>query len=127
VQRFWFDSEKHGEVIVDGGKAAADGRYLSYESDTGGESWSLHSKSDQLPKLRRAPPLGEDSGWRTSPSKDGKTLQIERRAEAEWVPVASFLIEVANCRIQPGELKEPEPTAEEAPAPAPADSKKRTH
>jgi len=125
VQRFWFDSEKHGEVIVDAGKAAADGRYLSYESETGGESWSLHGKNDQLPKLRRAPPVGEDQGWRTSPSKDGKALRIERRTEGEWVPVASFLIEVASCRIHPGELAEP--PAEETPATAPENPKKRTH
>jgi hypothetical protein len=127
VQRFWFDSEQHGEVIVDAGKAAADGRYLSYESETGGENWSLHGKSEQLPKLRRAPPLAEDPGWRTSASKDGKALQIEHRSGGEWTPVASFLIEVANCRIHPGELKEPQPPAEEAPAPAPENPKKRTH
>jgi hypothetical protein len=125
VQRFWFDSEKHGEVIVDAGKAASDGRYLSYESETGGESWSLRGKSDQMPKLRRAPPLGEDPEWRTSPSKDGKALQIEHRSGGEWTPVASFLIEVARCRIRPGELTEP--PAEETPATAPESPKKRTH
>ncbi len=103
VQRFWFDSEQRGEVIIDGGKAAADGRYLSYESETGGESWSLHGKSDQLPKLRRAPPLGEDPGWRTHASKDGKALQIEHHSGGEWTPVASFLIEVATCRDSAGE------------------------
>jgi hypothetical protein len=126
VQRFWFDSEKHGEAIIDGGKAATDGRYLSYESETGGENWSLHGKSDQLPKLRRAPPPGEDPGWRTHPSTDGKALRIERRNGGEWTPLASFLIEVANCRIHPGELTEPEPAAD-APTPAPENPKKRTH
>ncbi len=121
VQRFWFDSERHGEVIVDGGNAATDGRYLAYESETGGESWSLKGKSAQLPKLRHAPPSVEDPGWRTRASKDGKALQIERRGGGEWTSVASFLIEVANCRIQPGELKEPEET------PLPENLKKRTH
>jgi hypothetical protein len=125
VQRFWFDSEKHGEVIVDAGKAASDGRYLSYDSETGGESWSLHGKSDQMPKLRRAPPPGEDPEWRTRPSKDGKALQIEQRSGGEWTPVASFLIEVASCRIHPGELIEP--PAEETPATATESPKRRTH
>jgi len=119
VQRFWFDSAQHGELIIDAGKASESGRYLSYESETGGENWSLLGKSDQLPKLRRAPPSSEDSEWRTRPSKDGKAVQIEQRAGGQWTPVASFLIEVANCRINAGELKEPEPPTD-APAPVPA-------
>ena len=125
VQRFWFDSEKHGEAIIDGGKAAADARYLIYESETGGESWSLHGQSGQPPKLRHAPPLAEDPDWRTRPSKDGKALQIEHRAGGEWTQVASFAIEVANCGVHPGELKEPEPPAGDAPVPA--NPKKQTH
>jgi hypothetical protein len=127
VQRFWFDSAKHGELIIDAGKTSVSGRYLSYESETGGEIWTLRGKSDQLPRLRRAPPSAEDSDWRERPSKDGKALQIEQRAGGQWTPVASFLIEVANCRIRSGELKEPEPQAD-APVtpPAPAtDSKQK--
>jgi len=128
VQRFWFDSAQHGELIIDAGKASASGRYLYWESETGGESWSLLGKSGQLPKLRRAPPplppSGDDSDWRARPSKDGKAFQIEQRTGDQWKPVASFLIEVANCRVHPGELKEPEPPAE-APAPATPPTPKR--
>jgi hypothetical protein len=97
VQRFWFDSAQHGEAIVDAGKASASGRYLSYESETGGESWTLTGKGDQPPKLGHAPPPGDNSDWRLSPSKDGKAFRIEQRADGKWTPVASFLIEVATC------------------------------
>jgi photosystem II stability/assembly factor-like uncharacterized protein len=109
VQHFWFDSAQHGELIVDAGKSSAAGRYLSYESETGGESWMLTGKSRQLPKLRHAPPSSEDADWRVRPSKDGKAFQIEQRAGGQWTPVASFLIEVANCRTGSEELKEPAP------------------
>ena len=119
VQHFWFDSAQHGELIIDAGKASESGRYLSYESETGGESWSLRGKSDQLPKLRRAPSSVDDSDWRTRPSRDGKAVQIEQRVAGQWKPVASFLIEVASCRIHSRELKEPEPPAD-TPAPVPA-------
>jgi hypothetical protein len=131
VQRFWFDSDRHGELIVDAGKAAEGGRYFSYESETGGDNWTLLGKSDQLPKLRHAPASGpasgDDAGWRARPSKDGKAFQIEQRAGGQWMPVASFLIEVANCRIQAGDLKEPAPPADPiaAPTPATADPKQR--
>jgi photosystem II stability/assembly factor-like uncharacterized protein len=107
VQRFWFDSVRHGEAIVD-----ASGRYLTYESETGGESWTLTGKRDQPQKLMHAPPPGDNSDWRLSPSKDGKAYYIEQRADAQWKPVASFLIEVATCRSHAGELKEPAPPEE---------------
>ncbi len=125
VQRFWFDSAQHGELIIDAGKASASGRYFSYESETGGESWSLLGKSGQLPKLRRAPPSQEDPDWRARPSKDGKAFQIEQRTGDQWKPVASFLIEVANCRVHPGELKEPEPPADAPVVPDPIPKRKK--
>jgi hypothetical protein len=126
VQRFWFDSERQGELIIDAGKASEGGRYFSYESETGGESWSLLGKSDQLPKLRHAPPSGENPDWRARPSKDGKAVQIEQRAGGQWTPVASFLIEVASCHGHSEELKEPEqPAAPEADVPPTPASKRK--
>jgi len=117
IQRFWFDSASHGDLIVDAGKASAAGRYLSYETETGGGSWTLHAKSDQLPKIRLAPATADNPDWRIRPSKDGKAYEVEQRAGGKWTSVASFLIEVANCKIRSAELKEPE--AESAPAPPP--------
>jgi photosystem II stability/assembly factor-like uncharacterized protein len=96
VQRFWFDSPKHGEAIVDAGKTAGGGRYLSYESENGGESWSLTGGSDKAPKLRHAP-ADENSEWRIATSKDGKAVGIEHRLDGEWTRAASFAIEVAQC------------------------------
>lgn len=120
VQRFWFDSTQHGEAIVDAGKTSTSGRYLTWESETGGESWTLTGKRDQLPKLLHAPPSAENSDWRLSLSKDGKSFRIEQRADGQWRPIASFLIEVANCRIHAEELKEPAPEPVGAVAPEPA-------
>jgi hypothetical protein len=97
LQRFWFDSDRHGEAIVDAGKAAAAGRYLTWESQTGGESWTLTGKSNKLPGLLHAPLPDDSSEWRLAPSKDAKAFQIERRTDGRWTTVASFLIEVANC------------------------------
>jgi photosystem II stability/assembly factor-like uncharacterized protein len=127
IQRFWFDSAQHGELIVDGGKASSGGRYLTYESETGGANWTLRGKSDQAPRLRRAPPAGEETGLRVRPSKDGKAFQIEQQNGGQWTPVASFLVETAVCKLRSSELKEPEPAAEPAPAPpaAPANPKQK--
>ena len=108
IQRFWFDSAQHGELIIDAGKASEGGRYLSYESRTGGASWEIRGKSDRLAVIRGAPPM-ENPDYRLRTSRDGKSYQVEKRAGEQWSSLASFLIEVANCKIQPGQLKEPDP------------------
>lgn len=108
VQRFWFDSVQHGELIVDAGKTSEGGRYQSYETRTGGDSWEIRGKSDRLPVIRGAAPL-ENPDVRLRTTKDGKSYQIEKRTGEQWSPLASFLIEVTTCRIEPGKLKEPEP------------------
>jgi hypothetical protein len=108
VQRFWFDTAEHGELIIDAGKTASGGRYLSYESETSGASWLPRGADDRLPALRRAPAAVEDPDWRIRTAKDGKAWQIEKREGDGWGAVASFLIDVANCKIdrgQPAELK----------------------
>jgi hypothetical protein len=104
VLRLRFDSPERGELIVDGGKTATGGRYLSFESQTGGDTWELGGAADRL----LAPPA-EDSKWRIRTTKDGSAYQIENRGDDSWFPVASFLIEAANCKIDPGKDVEPKP------------------
>jgi hypothetical protein len=115
VQRFWFDSTQHGELIIDKGKSSAGGRYVSYESETGGESWMIRGTSDRLPTIRRAPPSTEDPDWRFRSSPDGKSIQLEQRTNDRWKPLGSFLIEVANCQIEAELRKEPEPPPQPEP------------
>ena len=117
IQRFWFDSAQHGELILDAGKASAAGRYLSYETETGGNSWTLRGKSGEMPKLRHAPTSTENPDWHLRASKDGKSYVIEERNGNKYTQVASLAIEVAKCTGKSEELKEPEPQPEPAPAP----------
>jgi hypothetical protein len=116
VQRFWFDSAQHGELVIDAGKASSSGRYVSYESLTGGESWGIRGTDAQPPVIRRAPPSTEDPDWRFRPGRDGKAIQIEQRANDQWKAIASFLIEAATCKTEATQLKEPEQPNEAAPA-----------
>ena len=90
IQRFWFDSPMHGEVVVETGKASTQSRYLSYESDTGGETWQLRGSSGRVPALKRAPAPADDTGWRIGDAKDGNAWQIEKRQGDQWTSVASF-------------------------------------
>ena len=120
VQRFWFDSAQHGELVVDAGKNSPSGRYISYESQTGGESWMIRGTSGQLPKIKGAPPSTENPDYRIRADKTSNALHIEKRLAGDrgdkWEAVAAFLVEVANCRIKPAEAKEPAPDAPSADA-----------
>jgi hypothetical protein len=120
VQRFAFDSPDHGELVVDAGKRSPGGRYLDYESETGGESWMIRGTGDQLPKLKHAPIVADNPDFRIRANKGGKSYQIEKRSGEKWEPLAAFLIEVANCRVKPEEAKEPAPETD-APATIPKD------
>lgn len=109
LQRFWFDSAQHGELIVDAGKRAPSGRYLDYESETGGESWMIRGTTDQAPKMKRAPTVFDNPDFRLRAAVGGKSYQVEKRTGDKWEPVASFLIEIASCKIKAPEAKEPVP------------------
>jgi hypothetical protein len=118
LQRFWFDSPQHGELIIDAGRSSPSGRYLDWESDTGGESWSIRGTTDQVPKIKRAPPAFENPDFRIRASANGQAYQVEKRLGEKWERVASFLIEVASCKLKAPEPKEPLPepiTTDEAP------------
>lgn len=102
IQAFSFDNTQHGELVVDAGNTSASGRYLSYESQTGGESWTIRSTTKQLPRIQSH---AGDSSWRLETSKDGNAWQVEKRDGNQWTPTAAFLIEVANCAGQPEDGK----------------------
>ena len=89
VQKFWFDSAEHGELIVETGRT-----WDVYDSRTGGESWSVASKAAQLPRLRRMP---ESFDYRIGSDAKSKSFVIEKRAGEKWIRVASFLVQVASC------------------------------
>ncbi len=92
IQRFWFDSTEHGELVVDTGK------FTLYETRSGGESWNVVSQTSQMPQLRRAPALaGEDVDYRIGSDGKAKAFVIEKRAGEAWARLASFAVQVASC------------------------------
>jgi hypothetical protein len=113
VQLFWFDSAKHGELIVDAGRSAPGGRYATWESETGGDTWMARAATAKMPALRRAPPAG-DADFRIHAAASGARYDIEKRAGEKWETLASFLIEAASCKLKPTETKEPPPVTEQA-------------
>ena len=96
VQRFWFDTAEHGEVIIDAGRTAEGGRYSLYESRNGGDSWNVESHAAQMPRLRRAPAI-EDVEYRIGTDSRSHAFTLEKREGEKWTRLASFAIQVASC------------------------------
>jgi hypothetical protein len=124
ILRFSFDSPQHGELVIDAGKSSGNSRYLSYESQTGGDNWNLRGTSDKLPAAPRSAVSAADPDWRIQTSKDGKTWQVEKRNGDKWKMLSAFLVEAAVCKGDTRELTEPkEPDEPNAPVQTKADSK----
>lgn len=90
VQRFWFDTPDHGELIID------EGQYVLYETHNGGESWKVVSKTKQATKLGNAPTV-ENVDYRLTTDNKSHAYVVEKREGEKWNKVASFPVQVASC------------------------------
>ena len=112
IEYFHFTSKTQGTLVLDRSKAGdPNGKYESFESSTGGSSWSIREVSRTFIKPKR--PLPGNGDWRLRPDAASKAYRIERRTGATWQTVASFLIRLPGC--MPPESK---PLAEPPPEPA---------
>jgi hypothetical protein len=101
ILQFAFDSRDHGLALVDRGGGAM--RYETYETETGGHSWTLRDKSAKPAKLKPGP----DSDWRIRAENHG--FRLEHLENNIWGPFASFGVKVAECRRKPMERTEHPP------------------
>jgi len=117
VDQFWFDSRQHGLATIDRVRAAEGFRYELWESQTGGESWSVR-QVDAQPIAFTKPP--RQSVLRIRTDAKGQVHRLERRDAAKWVPVAAFQIAAGECRPPSPDFKEAPPEVTDTqPSPAP--------
>lgn len=115
VEEWRFLNAREGDVWIDRQRSADDGlRYEHYQTQNGGDTWTLRQVSENpIPRGRTLAPL-EEAAWRVRADAATQAYVIERNAAGGWLPVASFLIQAGFCA--PPELSfeqtpEPEPTA----------------
>jgi hypothetical protein len=124
IDGFWFDSRTSGRLWIDrGGDADAGGRYETYESKTGGESWMVREVGERPAAGKPSRPPNPD--WRIRADGATQSYQIENRADGRWQSVASFLVRAGECRepeVQLPPPPEPEPQPE---VPEPAETEPR--
>ena len=97
IQQFWFDSAKSGELILERPQGATN-FYETYETATGGDSWTIKESGSKTPRLAKAP-AKDGATWRVRADAPSKSNRIERRnARGGWDLVASFAVRAGACK-----------------------------
>lgn len=98
ILQFAFQDARHGLIVLD--RHTAGNRYELHETQGGGESWSLRSKTTQPPVIPDWNPPSET--WRARADQATKTFRIERRSEAgQWAAVAAVPVRAGSCKVAP--------------------------
>jgi hypothetical protein len=117
IEHFRFDTKTNGVLLLDRFQSSENGmRYELYESQTGGESWTLR-QVDSKPIPWKAKPTMSD--WRLQPDAASKTFRVERKNGAKWQPIASFSLSAGVCKPAEPALPEAAPAEEDSTAAAP--------
>lgn len=113
IEYFHFTTKNHGVLVLDRSKSGdPNAKYESFESVTGGSSWSIREVSRTVIKPKR--PLPGNGDWRLRADAKSRDYRVEKRSGGAWQTVASFTIRLKDC--MPPEPKPPvEPVAEETP------------
>jgi photosystem II stability/assembly factor-like uncharacterized protein len=109
IDFFHFDSKTHGLLWIARPRSdEGSGREEAYESQDGGETWTLRQAAGEAPP--KAAQVAGDYRLRTDRATGA--YRVERHAPAGWQTVSSFLVRAGDCR----EPELPPPPPEEPPA-----------
>jgi hypothetical protein len=97
LQQFWFEDTKHGSLIIDHGAGSEGDRYELFESQDGGDSWTIKQTSVKPLTLRRAA-TGAASDWRVRADAPSKSFHLEHREGNRWVPIGAFAVSLGVCK-----------------------------
>src|SRR4030095_6469192 len=91
IEQFAFESKSAGQLLIDRTQnGESGGRHEFYETNSGGDSWSLRQVSPNPIRLKRTRVPNTD--WRLRADARTKSFIIERKSGERWTNIASFLI-----------------------------------
>jgi len=97
IQQFWFTTPSSGELIVDRSQGASTS-YERYESNTGGDSWTM-AEVNKNPLRMNKPRPKDNPTWRLRVDAATKTYHVERRtSEQSWENMAVFAVSAGECK-----------------------------
>ena len=94
IQQFSFDSKTAGSLIVDNGAGGGGSRYARFETNDGGETWSVKEESKKPLQLKRAI---ANPAWRVRADAASRSYRIEHRTGSQWTTVAAFAVKLPPC------------------------------
>lgn len=89
IESFYFDTPMHGIVFIDA--TLDNGMHEVYETQDGGNTWSVHPGADKVKAHATA-------GWRVRTDAATHSYVIEQSDNNRWQKVASFLVNIASCK-----------------------------
>jgi photosystem II stability/assembly factor-like uncharacterized protein len=97
ITQFYFSSATAGALVVDLGLGSDAGRYASYESADGGETWSIKEESSKPLHLKAGPAAAAE--WRVRADGPSQSFHLEHRASGDrWVSRAAFAVKLGACK-----------------------------
>lgn len=95
IDRFWFTSKSAGNMLID---ARYENRHELYETNTGGNSWSMRQASAKaIPFPHSAPATAQ--AWRLRADGPSHSFVLEHSQGERWQRVGSFLIDIGECKM----------------------------
>lgn len=94
VEGLCFSDKDRGQLVLNLGTRQADA-YERYESMTGGRSWTLRSRTPELPQMSGCRKRPED--WRVRLDGASNVWVLEQRFGVTWTPKARFALEAGIC------------------------------
>lgn len=95
IQQFSFESKTAGSVIIDNGAGSDTSRYARYETNDGGETWTVKEESKKPLQLKRAP---GNPTWRARADAATRSYRVEHRSGNQWTAVAAFSVKLPPCK-----------------------------
>jgi hypothetical protein len=95
LAQFWFEDAKRGSLIVDRGTGSDGDRYELYESQDGGDSWTIRQTSVKPLTIRRATVTPD---WRVRTDGPSKSFHLEHREGTRWLSVGAFSVGLGVCK-----------------------------
>lgn len=100
IQQFRFDDKSSGTLIIDRGAGTSSDRYERYESQDGGDSWTVKETNSKPLSLKRERNPAQPE-WRVRADGNSRSFQVEHRQGSRWSSVAQFAVNLGACRPQP--------------------------
>lgn len=100
VVQFFFSSKSTGSLILDRGQGSGQERYALFQTENGGQSWTIRQESAKPLRLPQAVP---SAGWRVRADAASRSYHIEHLQGERWSSIAAFAVNLEACKPPPAE------------------------